>query len=68
MNSESQTPEGKQEENALTNEELLKQGIQLLRFIGKAMVIVGTQIQKIDEQNIKQFSTFKMQDIFKEKE
>ena len=64
MNSENQTPEG----NSPTNEELLKQGIQLLRFIGKVMVAVGTQIQKIDEQNLKQFSAQKVQDIFKEKE
>jgi len=50
------------------NEELLRQGVQLLRFIGRAMVVVGEQIQKIDEQDIKRFSVQKIQDIFREKE
>ena len=68
MNSENQTHTEKQERTNVANEELLKQGIQLLRFIGRAMVVVGTQIQKVDEQNIKQFSAQKIQDIFKERE
>ena len=64
MSSENQTQKG----NSPTNEELLRQGVQLLHFLGKVMVAVGTQIQKIDEQNIKQFSAQKIQDIFREKE
>ena len=68
MNSENQTYAEEQKGKNVANEELLKQGIQLLRFIGRAMVVVGTQIQKVDEQNIKQFSAQKIQDIFKERE
>ena len=64
MNSENSSAQ----ESEQKNEELLKQGVALLRFIGRAMVAVGEQIQKIDEQDIKRFSVQKIQDIIREKE